>query len=127
MNEYARQVGGRGVVAGVTPKKGGQTVHGVPVYNTVKDALREQDATAGVVFVPGGAAADSIMEAADAGLELVVAITEHVPVHDAMRAIAFAETQGCSVIGPNCPGLLSPGGVKMGIMPSGSSCGVMSG
>ena len=62
MNEYARQIGGRGVVAGVTPKKGGQTVHGVSVYNTVKDAMREQDATAAVVFVPGGAAADSIME-----------------------------------------------------------------
>jgi len=119
MNEYARKVGGKGVVAGVTPKKGGQTVHDVPVYNTVKEALREHDATAGVVFVPGGAAADSIMEAADAGLELVVAITEHVPVHDTMKAIAYAKMQGCAVIGPNCPGLLSPGEVKMGIMPAG--------
>jgi succinyl-CoA synthetase alpha subunit len=118
MNEYARQVGGKGVVAGVTPKKGGQNVHGVPVYNTVKEALREHDATSGVVFVPGSAAADSIMEAADAGLELVVAITEHVPVHDTMKAIAYARMQGCAVIGPNCPGLLSPGEVKMGIMPS---------
>ena len=116
MNEYARKVGGKGVVAGVTPKKGGQTVHDVPVYNTVKEALREHDATAGVVFVPGGTAADSIMEAADAGLELVVAITEHVPVHDTMKAIAYAKMQGCAVIGPNCPGLLSPGEVKMGIM-----------
>jgi len=120
MNEYARKVGGKGVVAGVTPKKGGQTVHDVPVYNTVKEALREHDATAGVVFVPGGAAADSIMEAADAGLELVVAITEHVPVHDTMKAIAYAKMQGCAVIGPNCPGLLSPGEVKMGIMPAGA-------
>ena len=66
MNEYARQIGGRGVVAGVTPKKGGQSVHGVPVYNTIKEALREQDATAGVILCTGTAAADSIMEAADA-------------------------------------------------------------
>jgi len=119
MNEYARKVGGKGVVAGVTPKKGGQKVHDVPVYNTVKEALNEQDAGAAVVFVPGGAAADSIMECADAGLELVVAITEHVPVQDTMKAIAYAQMQGCAVIGPNCPGLLSPGEVKMGIMPAG--------
>ena len=118
MNEYARQVGGRGVVAGVTPKKAGQTVHGVPVYDTVKDALKEHDATAGVLFVPGKAAGDSIMEVADAGLELAVVITEHIPVHDTMRAIAYAEMKGCKVIGPNCPGLLSPGEVKMGIMPA---------
>lgn len=119
MNAYARQVWGRGVVAGVTPGKGGQQVHGVPVYNTIKDALREHDATASVLFVPATAAGDSIMEAANAGLELVVAITEHIPVHDTMKAIAYARMQGCSVIGPNCPGLLSPDEVKMGIMPAG--------
>ena len=118
MNEYARELGGRGVVAGVTPKKRGQTVHGIPVYNTVKEALKEQDAAAAVVFVPHGAAADSIMEAADAGLGLVVAISEYIPVHDTMKALAYAKMQGCAVIGPNCPGLLSPGGVKMGIMPA---------
>jgi succinyl-CoA synthetase alpha subunit len=118
MNAYAEQVGGRGVVAGVTPGKGGQQVQGVPVYSTIRDALREQDASASVVFVPGIAAGDSIMESADAGLELVVAITEHIPVHDTMKAIAYAQVQGCSVIGPNCPGLLSPGEVKMGIMPA---------
>jgi len=119
MNEYARQVGGRGVVAGVTPKKAGQSVHGVPVYDTVKDALKEHDATASVLFVPAKAAGDSIMEVADAGLELAVVITEHIPVHDTMKAIAYAEMKGCKVIGPNCPGLLSPGEVKMGIMPAG--------
>lgn len=118
MNEYAREVGGRGVVAGVTPGKGGQEVCGVPVYNTVKEALAEHDATASVLFVPAGAAGDSIMEAAHAGLELVVAITEHIPVHDAMKAVAYAGLSGCSVIGPNCPGLLSPGELKLGIMPS---------
>jgi succinyl-CoA synthetase alpha subunit len=117
MNEYARQVGGTGVVAGVTPGKGGQDVHGVPVYNSIRDALREHDARAQVLFVPAAAAGDSIMEAASAGLELVVAITEHIPVHDTMAAISFAQLNGCAVIGPNCPGLLSPGEVKLGIMP----------
>jgi succinyl-CoA synthetase alpha subunit len=118
MNEYAKKVGGKGVVAGVTPGKGGQEIHGVPVYNTIKEAQRDHDIGASVLFVPAAAAGDSIMEAAAAGLELVVAITEHIPVHDAMRAIAFAKLNDCAVIGPNCPGLLSPGEVKMGIMPA---------
>ncbi|MCQ8894231.1 MAG: succinate--CoA ligase subunit alpha [Methanolinea sp.] len=117
MNEYARTVGGRGVVAGVTPGKAGQEVGGVPVYNSIRDALREHDATASVIFVPAAAAADSIMESASAGLSLAVVITEHIPVHDTMKAIAFARLHGCDVIGPNCPGLLSPGEIKMGIMP----------
>lgn len=117
MNEYARQVGGKGVVAGVTPGKAGQEVAGVPVFNSIRDALKEHDADACVLFVPGFAAGDSIMEAASAGLSLVVAITEHIPVHDTMKAISYARIHGCSVIGPNCPGLLSPGEIKMGIMP----------
>ena len=119
MNVYAREVGGRGVVAGVTPGKGGQQVHGVPVYNTVKEAMCNHDISASVIFVPAGAAADAIMEEANAGIETIVCITEHIPVHDTMKAIAYATMQGSSVIGPNCPGLLSPGEVKMGIMPSG--------
>lgn len=118
MNEFARSVGGRRVVAGVTPGKGGQEVHGVPVYNSVREALAEHDATASVLFVPGKAAGDSIMEAASAGLELVVAITEHIPVHDTMKAVAYARLHDCALIGPNCPGLLSPGEVKLGIMPA---------
>ncbi|HNQ33013.1 MAG TPA: succinate--CoA ligase subunit alpha, partial [Methanoculleus sp.] len=118
MNAYARDLGGRGVVAGVAPGKGGREVHGVPVYNTVKEALREHDATRSVVFVPGGAAGDSIMEAAHAGITLAVVITEHIPVHDAMKAIAYARLHDCTVIGPNCPGLLSPGECKLGIMPA---------
>jgi succinyl-CoA synthetase alpha subunit len=130
MNTYAREVGGRGVVAGVTPGKGGQEVHGVPVYNTVKEAMGEHDVTASVIFVPAGAAADSIIEEANAGIETIVAITEHIPVHDTMKAIAYAQVQGSVVIGPNCPGLLSPGEVKMGIMPAGlfsqGSVGVIS-
>ncbi|MDP3395658.1 MAG: succinate--CoA ligase subunit alpha [Methanoregula sp.] len=119
MNNYAREVGGRGVVAGVTPGKGGQQVHGVPVYNTVKEAMCDHDIGSSVIFVPAGAASDAIMEEANAGIETIVCITEHIPVHDTMKAIAYATMQGSSVIGPNCPGLLSPGEVKMGIMPSG--------
>lgn len=118
MNEYARQVGGRGVVAGVTPGKGGLEVDGVPVYNSIREALAEHDATVSVIFVPGGAAGDSIMESAHAGLELVVAITEYIPVHDTMKAIAYAHLHDCSVVGPNCPGILTPGEIKLGIMPS---------
>ncbi len=118
MNAYAQQVVGRGVVAGVTPGKGGQQVHGVPVYNTVKEAMRDHDIGAAVIFVPAGAAADSIMEEADAGIGTIVCITEHIPVHDTMKAVAYAKVQGSCVIGPNCPGLLSPGEVKMGIMPA---------
>ncbi len=117
MNQYAQETGGRGVLAGVTPGKGGQQVHGIPVYDSVRNAMAEHDVTASVLFVPGFAAGDSIMEAASAGLELVVAITEGIPVHDTMRALAFAETEGCTVIGPNCPGILSPGELKLGIMP----------
>ena len=86
MNQYARSVGGAGIVAGVTPGKGGQESAGVPVYSSVKEAVDAHDATASVMFVPGPAAGDSIMEAADAGLDLVVAITEHIPVHDVMKA-----------------------------------------
>ncbi|MDE4907785.1 succinate--CoA ligase subunit alpha [Methanogenium marinum] len=117
MNQYAKETGGRGVVAGVTPGKGGQKVHGVPVYNSVREAMAENDASTSVLFVPGFAAGDSIMEAASAGIELITAITEGIPVHDTMRALAFARMEGCTVIGPNCPGTLSPGELKLGIMP----------
>jgi succinyl-CoA synthetase alpha subunit len=119
MNEYAGKVGGRGVVAGVTPGKGGTEIHGVPVYNSVREARDEHpEAGAQIIFVPAGAAADSIMEGAHAGMEVVVVITENIPVHDTMRAIAYARTMGTVVVGPNCPGLLSPGELKLGIMPS---------
>ncbi|MHC1626171.1 MAG: succinate--CoA ligase subunit alpha [Methanoculleaceae archaeon] len=118
MNEYARCVGGVGVVAGVTPGKGGRSVDGVPVYDSVAEAREHHDAVASVLFVPAKAAADSIMEAAHAGCRLAVVITEHIPVHDTMKAIEYARLCGCTVIGPNCPGLISPGEVKMGIMPA---------
>jgi len=118
MQQYANSVGGAGVVAGVTPGKGGQKVGDVPVYNSVREATREQDAQVGVMFVPSRIAKDSIMEGADAGLELIVAITEGIPVHDTMKAIAFAQAHDCAVIGPNCPGLISPGAISLGIMPA---------
>ncbi len=118
MNEYSRSTGGRGVVAGITPGKGGQEIHGVPIYNSVREALAEQDASVSVIFVPGGAAMDSVMEVATAGIHLAVIITEHIPVHDSMKAIAYARLNDCDVIGPNCPGLLSPGEIKLGIMPA---------
>ena len=118
MNEYAAGVGGTGVVAGITPGKGGQEINGVPVYNSVRDALAVHDAEVSVIFVPAAAAGDSIMESADAGLSLAVTITEHIPVHDTMKAISYAHLRGCAVVGPNCPGLLSPGEIKLGIMPA---------
>ncbi len=118
MNEYARTVGGKGVVAGVTPGKGGQEVHGVPIYDSAREALDAHDATTCVLFVPGKAAGDSIMEEAEAGIELVVAITEHIPVQDTMKAIAYARSFDCCVVGPNSPGILSPGEIKLGIMPA---------
>jgi succinyl-CoA synthetase alpha subunit len=118
MNAYAREVGGKGIVAGVTPGKGGQETAGVPVYSSLREALREHDARAAVVFVPAGAAMDSVMECAYAGLELIVAITEQIPVHDTMKAVEYARLQGSTVIGPNCPGLISPGECKLGIIPA---------
>lgn len=118
MNQYAKEVGGAGVVAGMTPGKGGQQVHGVPVYNTVWDAMDYHDIGASVIFVPAGGCGDAIMEAADARIPTVVVITEHIPVHDVMRAIAYARTRGTKVIGPNCPGFLIPEACKLGIIPT---------
>jgi succinyl-CoA synthetase alpha subunit len=110
---------GTKVVAGVTPGKGGTTVHGVPVYDTVEEAVKKHGANASVIFVPARFATDAILEAVDAGVELVVVITEHIPVHDALRAINYARSRGVTVIGPNCPGIVAPPvRVKLGIMPN---------
>ena len=118
MNEYARKVGGAGVVAGMTPGKGGQDVFGVPVYNTVTDAVDKHNIGATVIFVPGAGCGDAIMEAADAGIPTIVTITEHIPVHDVMRAISYADKCGSKVIGPNCPGMMIPEECKLGIIPA---------
>ena len=113
---------GTQVVGGVTPGKGGQTFEGpggrkVPIFNDMAEAVAATGANASVIFVPPAFAASAIMEAADAGISLVVAITEGVPVLDMTRAHAFARDRGARVLGPNCPGLLTVGGAKIGILP----------
>ena len=109
---------GTKVVAGVTPGKGGMDVEGTPVFNTVGEAVRETGANVSVIFVPAPGGADAVMEAADAGIPLVVAITEHIPVHDTTRAYRYAQDKGTRIVGPNCPGLVSSGRCKVGIMPN---------
>ena len=113
---------GTQVVGGVTPGKGGQTFDGpggrkVPIFNSMDEAVAATGANASVIFVPPAFAASAIMEAADAGISLVVAITEGVPVLDMTKAHAFARDRGARVLGPNCPGLLTVGGAKIGILP----------
>jgi succinyl-CoA synthetase alpha subunit len=108
---------GTNVVGGVTPGKGGQTHEGIPVFNTVHDAVRETNANASVIYVPPAFAADAIMEAADAGVALVVCITEGIPARDMVGVHAFLSSRPTRLVGPNCPGVISPGKCKVGIMP----------
>lgn len=108
---------GTNIVAGVTPGKGGQEALGVPVFNTVKEAVEQTGADTSVIFVPASASADSACEAADAGVKLVVIITEHIPVLDMVRCKSYLNSKGAMLIGPNCPGLISPGKCKIGIQP----------
>ena len=108
---------GTHVVAGVTPGKRGEAVHGVPVFDTVADACAATGANASVIFVPAPFALDAMLEAADAGVELVVTITEGVPVHDMLVASRALHARGVKLVGPNCPGLITPGGAKLGIIP----------
>ena len=108
---------GTAVVAGVTPARGGQEHLGVPVFNTVRDAVRETGATASCIFVPGPFAADATLEAAEAGLNPIVCISEHIPVLDMLRVYHTVQQRGLRLIGPNGPGLISPGQAKVGIVP----------
>ncbi len=108
---------GTQVVAGVTPGKGGTKVDGIPVFNTIHEAVEKTGANASVIFVPPAFAADAIMEDADAGIKLVVCITEGIPTLDMVRVTQFLATRTTRLIGPNCPGIISPGKCKIGIMP----------
>jgi succinyl-CoA synthetase alpha subunit len=116
---HAKQAAAYGttVVGGVTPGKGGTTHEGWPIFNTVHDAVAKTGANASVIFVPPAFAADAVMEAADAGLALAVCITEGVPTLDMMRAFTFLKSRAMRLVGPNCPGLISPGKAKAGIIP----------
>jgi len=108
---------GTNVVGGVTPGKGGQTHLGKPVFNTVADAVKEADADTSIIFVPPAFAADAIMEAADAGIKVIITITEGIPVADMIKASNYIQNKDCRLIGPNCPGIITPGEAKVGIMP----------
>jgi len=109
---------GTQIVAGVTPGKGGARVHGVPVYNTVEEAVKKHGANASIIFVPARFAADAALEALEGGLKTMVMITEHVPVKDAIEVMARAKQYGATVIGPNTPGIITPGECKLGVMPA---------
>ena len=108
---------GTQVVAGVTPGKGGQNYEGVPIFNTVEDAVEETGANASVIFVPAAFAADAVFESLDSGLSTICCITEGVPVHDMMRVANYLRLKDATLIGPNCPGVLSPGKSNVSIMP----------
>jgi succinyl-CoA synthetase alpha subunit len=108
---------GTNLVGGVTPGKGGQEHLGKPVFNTVQEAVDKAGADTSVIFVPPAFAADAIMEAADAGIKLVVCITEGIPTADMIKVKAFLENKGTRLVGPNCPGVITPGEAKVGIMP----------
>jgi succinyl-CoA synthetase alpha subunit len=109
---------GTQVVAGVTPGKGGQDVEGIPVFNTVVEAVDEAGANTTLIFVPARFATDAVYEAVDAGIGTVICITEHIPAHEMLRLHAYLRGKGVTMIGPNCPGVLSPGRANVGIIPA---------
>ena len=112
MLEYGTQI-----VAGVTPGKGGQVVEGVPVFNTIEEAVAETGATVSVIYVPAPFAADAIIESADAELDLAICITEHIPVIDMIKVKRYLEGKKTRLVGPNCPGVITADECKIGIMP----------
>ncbi|PKP40730.1 MAG: succinate--CoA ligase subunit alpha [Bacteroidetes bacterium HGW-Bacteroidetes-13] len=108
---------GTNIVGGVTPGKGGQKHLDKPVFNTVKDAVDQAGSDTSIIFVPPAFAADAIMEAADAGIKVIITITEGIPVADMVKAYAYIQHKDCRLVGPNCPGVITPGEAKVGIMP----------
>lgn len=108
---------GTNIVGGVTPGKGGQSHLGKPVFNTVAQAVTEVGADTSIIFVPPRFAADAVMEAADAGIKVIICITEGIPVQDMVKVKAYIEERDCRLVGPNCPGVMTPGEAKVGIMP----------
>ena len=108
---------GTNVVGGVTPGKGGQTHLEKPVFNTVADAVKEVSADTSIIFVPPAFAADAIMEAAEAGIKVIICITEGIPTADMVKVKSYIENKDCRLVGPNCPGVITPGEAKVGIMP----------
>lgn len=108
---------GTRVVAGMTPGKGGTSIHGVPVYDTMAEAVQQTGANTSVIYVPPAATVDALLEAADSGVKLVVCITEGVPANDMLKVVRYFEVAGVRLVGPNCPGVISPGVCKVGIMP----------
>lgn len=112
MKDYGTQI-----VGGTSPGKGGSSVSGIPVFNTMKEAVAATAANTSIIFIPARAAADAIMEAADAGIQLIVCISEGIPTQDVIRAYRFAQERGAQLIGPNCPGLIVPGESLIGILP----------
>jgi succinyl-CoA synthetase alpha subunit len=109
---------GTKVVAGVTPGKGGQDVEGIPVFDTVAEAVEKAGANTAMIFVPARFATDAIFEAVDSGIGTVICITEHIPAHDMLRVYTYIRPRGITLIGPNCPGVLSPGKANVGIIPA---------
>jgi succinyl-CoA synthetase alpha subunit len=109
---------GTNLVAGVTPGKGGQDVEGVPVFNTVADAVEQAGANTSLIFVPARFAVDAVYEAVDAGIGTVICITEHIPAHEMLRVYTYVRRLGVTLVGPNCPGVLSPGKANVGIIPA---------
>ncbi|MEM3617137.1 MAG: succinate--CoA ligase subunit alpha [Candidatus Bathyarchaeia archaeon] len=113
MQEYGTQI-----VAGVTPGKGGTKIHNVPVYDTIEEAMKYHQVNASIIFVPAPFAADAALEALENGIKTVVIITEHIPIKDAINVMAYAKQVNATIIGPNTPGIITPGECKLGIMPA---------
>ena len=108
---------GTNIVGGVTPGKGGTNHLALPVFNTVEEAIQKTDADTSIIFVPPRFAADAVMEAAEAGIKVIICITEGIPVQDMVKVKAYIENKDCRLVGPNCPGVITPGEAKVGIMP----------